>query len=76
MFDGKIFAAKIIKKAKLEENKYKDKFVVSINKERRVLIITINLLTRQCSLTNIEYWLKQIIQMSFIKKKFFKIQIN
>ncbi|EAR95416.2 Serine/Threonine kinase domain protein (macronuclear) [Tetrahymena thermophila SB210] len=35
--DGKIFAAKVIKRAKLEENKYKDKFVAMLLNEYRVL---------------------------------------
>ena len=41
--DGKIFAAKIIKKAKLEENKYKDKFVVRILHWKNVIFLKNNL---------------------------------
>lgn len=49
--DGKIFAAKIIKQDKLEENKHKDKFVVShLTTQQEPLKYIDNLLPfpRQC----------------------------
>ena len=37
ILDGKIFAAKIIKRVKLEENKFKEKFVAMLVNEYVVL---------------------------------------